>query len=83
MYGNTKQKVQEKLRQLQATVEGNPGDAGRQLGYLLACAADGRLRIKDVKTPKARRRIHMAPQTIAALHNHRRKMLAEGHLRST
>jgi integrase len=41
---------------------------------------DGRLRIKDVKTPKARRRIHMAPQTIAALHNHRKHMLAEGHL---
>lgn len=41
---------------------------------------DGKLRVKDVKTPKARRRIHLASQTIAALHEHRKSMLAEGHL---
>jgi integrase len=41
---------------------------------------DGRLRVKDVKTPKARRRIHLAPQTIAALHEHRKRMLADGHV---
>jgi integrase len=41
---------------------------------------DGQLRIKDVKTPKARRRIHLAPQTVAALHEHRKRMLAEGHV---
>jgi integrase len=40
----------------------------------------GKTRVKDVKTPKARRRIHLAPQTIAALHLHRKRMLAEGHL---
>jgi integrase len=39
---------------------------------------DGQLRIKDAKTPKARRRIHLAAPTIAALHEHRRRMLAEG-----
>jgi integrase len=41
---------------------------------------DGKVRVKDVKTPKARRRIHLAPQTLAALHEHRKAMLAEGHL---
>jgi len=40
----------------------------------------GRLRVKDVKTAKSRRRIHLAPQTIAALHEHRKCMLAEGHI---
>jgi integrase len=39
---------------------------------------DGKVRVKDVKTPKARRRIHLAPQTVAALHEHRKAMLAEG-----
>jgi integrase len=39
----------------------------------------GKVRVKDVKTPKARRRIHLAPQTIAALHEHRKAMLAAGH----
>jgi integrase len=42
---------------------------------------DGKLRVKDVKTPKARRRIHLAPQSIAALHEHRKQSLAEGHAR--
>jgi integrase len=41
---------------------------------------DGKLRVKDVKTPKGRRRIDLAPQTVAALHEHRKAMLAEGHL---
>jgi integrase len=41
---------------------------------------DGKVRVKEVKTPKARRRIQLAPQTVAALHEHRKQMLAEGHL---
>jgi integrase len=40
---------------------------------------DGRLRIKEVKTPKGRRRIDLAPFTLAALNEHRKAMLAEGH----
>jgi integrase len=40
----------------------------------------GKLRVKEVKTPKARRRIHLSAQTVAALHEHRKSMLAEGHL---
>jgi integrase len=40
---------------------------------------NGRVRLKDVKTAKARRRIDLAPDTVAALNEHRRRMLAEGH----
>src|SRR5262249_7035709 len=40
--------------------------------------SNGQLRIKDVKTAKARRRIHLASQTIDALHEHRQRMLVEG-----
>jgi integrase len=39
----------------------------------------GQLRVKPVKTPKARRRIDLAAATLAALHEHRKRMLAEGH----
>jgi integrase len=39
---------------------------------------DGKLRIKDVKTAKSRRRIKLAAQTLDALHEHRKAMLAEG-----
>jgi integrase len=53
-------------------------------GYLMVRRSleeiDGIQRIKDVKTPKARRRIDLAPQTIEALHEHKKAMLAEGHL---
>jgi integrase len=39
---------------------------------------NGTLRVKEVKTKKGRRRIKLAASTIAALNEHRRKMLAEG-----
>ncbi len=38
------------------------------------------LRVKDVKTPKARRRIHLSAQTVTALRDHQRRMLSEGHI---
>jgi integrase len=39
---------------------------------------DGRHRLKDVKTKSSRRRIRVSPATIAALNQHRRKLLAKG-----
>ncbi len=39
----------------------------------------GKLRLKDVKTAKARRRIDLSPFTLSVLHEHRKRMLAEGH----
>ncbi len=38
----------------------------------------GTTRLKDVKTAKARRRIDLSPDTVAALNEHRQRMLAEG-----
>jgi integrase len=38
----------------------------------------GRLRLKDVKTAKARRRIDLANFTLDVLNNHRKRMLVEG-----
>jgi integrase len=38
----------------------------------------GNLRIKEVKTPKGRRRIDLSPATVAALAEHRKAMLAAG-----
>jgi integrase len=40
----------------------------------------GALRIKPVKTPKSRRRIDLSANTAAALAEHRKMMLAEGHI---
>jgi hypothetical protein len=39
----------------------------------------GHLRVKDAKTKKGRRRIDLTPETLAALNDHRKRMLAEGH----
>lgn len=39
----------------------------------------GQLRLKDVKTDKARRRIDLSRFTLDQLHEHRKRMLAEGH----
>jgi integrase len=39
----------------------------------------GKLRLKDVKTAKARRRIDLSPGTMAVMNEHRQRMLAEGH----
>jgi integrase len=39
----------------------------------------GQLRVKEPKTAKARRRIRLAPSTLAELLNHRERVLAEGH----
>jgi integrase len=39
----------------------------------------GALRVKDVKTSKSRRRIDLTRRTVAALHEHRKTMLAAGH----
>lgn len=38
-----------------------------------------RLRVKETKTKKSQRRIPLAPQTLSALHDHRKGMFAEGH----
>jgi integrase len=38
----------------------------------------GRLWVKEVKTKKGRRRIDLSPFTVAALHEHCKRMLAEG-----
>jgi integrase len=38
----------------------------------------GKLRLKDVKTAKARRRIDLSPFALGVLHEHRKAMLAEG-----
>jgi hypothetical protein len=35
---------------------------------------DGQVRVKDVKTPKPRRRVNLAPQMLAALREHRKRM---------
>ncbi len=40
----------------------------------------GRLRLKEVKTGKARRRIDLSRFTLDVLHEHRKRMLAEGHV---
>jgi integrase len=40
----------------------------------------GKLRIKEVKTAKGRRRIDLSRDTLDALAEHRRAMLAEGHI---
>jgi integrase len=40
----------------------------------------GKLRLKIPKTQKSRRRIDLSPDAIAALGDHRRVMLAEGHI---
>lgn len=40
---------------------------------------DGYLRLKDVKTGKSRRRIDLSPFTLNVLHEHRKRMLTEGH----
>jgi integrase len=60
------------------------GDIDLAGGFLMVRRSleeiDGHIRIKDVKTPKARRRIHLAPQTVAALHEHRKRILVEGHV---
>jgi integrase len=40
----------------------------------------GKLRVKDVKTPKARRRIHLSTRTVAVLRDHQTQMLTEGHI---
>jgi integrase len=40
----------------------------------------GSLRLKEVKTAKGRRRIDLSAATVAALAEHRRAMLAEGHI---
>jgi integrase len=39
----------------------------------------GHLRLKDTKTGSGRRRIELAPFTLDVLHEHRKRMLAEGH----
>jgi integrase len=39
----------------------------------------GRLELKDVKTAKGRRRVQLSPFTAVALHEHRKRMLVEGH----
>jgi integrase len=39
----------------------------------------GHLRLKEVKTAQARRRIHLSRFAQDALHEHRKRMLAEGH----
>jgi integrase len=41
---------------------------------------DGALRIKEVKTPKGRRRVDLSEETMAALANHRKAMLASGYM---
>jgi integrase len=41
--------------------------------------ADGRLQVKAVKTKKGRRQLRLSAFTLAALHDHRKRMLAEGH----
>jgi len=40
----------------------------------------GVLRLKEVKTKKGRRRIKLAASTVAALHEHRKEMMAAGPL---
>jgi integrase len=40
----------------------------------------GALRVKTTKTPKSRRRIDLSADTVAALAEHRKTMLAEGHI---
>jgi integrase len=40
---------------------------------------NGALRVKDVKTPKSRRRVDLSRHTLAILSEHRKRMLAEGH----
>jgi integrase len=40
----------------------------------------GALRVKDTKTPRSRRRVDLSAAAVAALGEHRRAMLAEGHI---
>jgi integrase len=40
----------------------------------------GSLNLKDVKTAQARPRVQLSPVTLAALNDHRARMLAEGHV---
>jgi integrase len=45
----------------------------------LAVDAENKLRVKDCKTKKGRRQLRLSSFTVAALHEHRKAMLAEGH----
>jgi integrase len=59
-------------------------DVDLDAGYLLINKSlediAGVLRVKDVKTPRGRRRIDLSAETVAALAEHRKAMLAEGHI---
>jgi integrase len=55
-------------------------DGGRvTIKKSLATGEDGKLQVKDVKTKKGRRQIRLAAVTLAALLDHRKRMMAEGH----
>lgn len=41
----------------------------------------GNLRIKDTKTGAGRRRVDLSPFTLDALHEHRKRMVADGHVK--
>jgi integrase len=59
-------------------------DINLDAGYLTVSRSleeiAGRLRVKEVKTPRGRRRIDLTAGTVAALAEHRKAMLAEGHI---
>jgi integrase len=48
----------------------------------LAPDAEGKLRVKDVKTKKGRRQLRLSAFTMSVLHEHRKAMLAEGNATS-
>jgi integrase len=61
-------------------------DVSLDAGYLVINKSleeiAGVLRVKDVKTARGRRRIDLSAGTVAALAEHRKAMLAEGHIGS-